>query len=370
MAKQLVLIGGGHAHMETLAALPDFVGRGHAVTVVAPSPYHYYSGMGPGMLAGTYQPEEIRFTTKRQVEERGGVFVLGRVVRIDPAAKTVYLEDGARIPYDVVSCNAGSFVPRGVPVVRPGGPVFTVKPIEELLVARRQLLELAAAGRTRIAVVGGGPSAVEIAGNAWRLLRDAGVDQPAIRIFAGTRILGRVPEPVRRRASNSLTRRGIDIIEAAHVREIRDGKVRLDSAADYPAEFVFLALGIKPAAIFAASGLPVGPDGGLLVNKYLQSPAHPEIFGGGDCIHFAPRPLDKVGVYAVRQNPILRHNLLAALEGGTPRAFEPGGDYLLIYNLGDDTGIFHKRGLVFGGRPAFWIKDYIDRRFMRRFQAL
>ena len=370
MAKQLVLIGGGHAHMETLAALPDFVGRGHAVTVVAPSPYHYYSGMGPGMLAGTYQPEEIRFTTKRQVEERGGVFVLGRVVRIDPAAKTVYLEDGARIPYDVVSCNAGSFVPRGLPIVSPGGPVFTVKPIEELLVARRQLLELATAGQTRIAVVGGGPSAVEIAGNAWRLLRDAGVDQPAIRIFAGTRILGRVPEPVRRRASNSLTRRGIDIIEAAHVREIRDGKVRLDSAADYQAEFVFLALGIKPAAIFAASGLPVGPDGGLLVNKYLQSPAHPEIFGGGDCIYFAPRPLDKVGVYAVRQNPILRHNLLAALEGGTPRAFKPGGDYLLIYNLGDDTGIFHKRGLVFGGRPAFWIKDYIDRRFIRRFQAL
>ena len=131
-----------------------------------------------------------------------------------------------------------------------------------------------------------------------------------------------------------------------------------------------MALGIQPSPLFADSGLPAGPDGGLLVNEYLHCPKHPEIFGGGDCIHFAPQPLDKVGVYAVRQNPVLCHNLLASLEGGRLRRFSPGGDYLLIYNLGDGTGILRKRGLIFSGRPAFWLKDYIDRRFMRRFQAL
>jgi hypothetical protein len=63
-----------------------------------------------------------------------------------------------------------------------------------------------------------------------------------------------------------------------------------------------------------------------LVNEYLHCPTYPEIFGGGD--------------------------------------------YLLIYNLGDGTGILRKRGVILSGRPAFWLKDYIDRRFMRRFQAL
>jgi hypothetical protein len=61
---------------------------------------------------------------------------------------------------------------------------------------------------------------------------------------------------------------------------------------------------------------------------------------------------------------------MAALEGGTMQAFEPGGDYLLIFNLGDGTGIFYKWRILFGGRLAFKIKDYIDRKFMREFQAI
>ena len=61
----LLLAGGGHAHMVTLQKLDEFVKRGHRVTVIGPSPYHYYSGMGPGMLSGFYSPGDIRFATRR-----------------------------------------------------------------------------------------------------------------------------------------------------------------------------------------------------------------------------------------------------------------------------------------------------------------
>ncbi|MDF1615775.1 NAD(P)/FAD-dependent oxidoreductase [Desulfurivibrio dismutans] len=370
--KKLVLVGGGHAHMQTLAAIGNFVRRGHSVTVVAPSPYHYYSGMGPGMLGGTYQPEDIRFATQQQVEKLGGTFVLGRVTRIDPVAGEVELADGGRIPYDVVSCNAGSQVPTSLPITAAEGegvPIFTVKPIERLWEARQQLLALAIEGPPKVAVIGGGPSAVEIAGNTWRLLREAGHQRPCIRIFAGRKLMGRASEEVRRRVNASLARRHIEVVEPGRVQEIHDGRVVIEGRNNNcKADFIFLAQGIRPAPIFADSGLPVGPDGGLLVNEYLHCPGKSQIFGGGDCIYFEPQPLDKVGVYAVRQNPVLRHNLLAALEGGELRTFAPGGDYLLIYNLGDDTGVLQKRWLIFGGRLAFRIKDYIDRRFMRRFQ--
>jgi NADH dehydrogenase FAD-containing subunit len=96
--------------------------------------------------------------------------------------------------------------------------------------------------------------------------------------------------------------------------------------------------------------------------------SHPEVFGGGDCIAFQPRPLARVGVYAVRQNPILHHNLLAALEGGALEPFVPQQDYLLILNMGDGTGILNRGRLTFAGWPAFWLKHVIDDRFMRRFQ--
>ena len=81
MRKHLVLVGGGHAHMVTLANLQVFIEKGHKVTVIGPSPYHYYSGMGPGMLGRIYTPDDIRFSTQHVVKKQGGVFILGKAVR-------------------------------------------------------------------------------------------------------------------------------------------------------------------------------------------------------------------------------------------------------------------------------------------------
>lgn len=90
------------------------------------------------------------------------------------------------------------------------------------------------------------------------------------------------------------------------------------------------------------SGLPVDPGGALRVNRFLQAVGHPSIFGGGDCAAFGERPLAKIGVCAVREAPILFHNLLAFLgrNGRTSlRAFKPQRSFLLILNLGDGTGL-------------------------------
>ena len=67
---------------------------------------------------------------------------------------------------------------------------------------------------------------------------------------------------------------------------------------------------------------------------------------------------------------LLVNDLVAALEERELQAFDPGGQYLLIYNLGGNSGIFCKWSLVFGGKIAFSLKDRIDRRFMEKFQAL
>ena len=91
MAKHLLLVGGGHAHMVTLANLRVFIEKGHKVTVVGPSPYHYFSGMGPGMLGRTYAPDAIRFFTRYVVEKQGGTFILGKATRVDPKEKQLIL---------------------------------------------------------------------------------------------------------------------------------------------------------------------------------------------------------------------------------------------------------------------------------------
>jgi NADH dehydrogenase FAD-containing subunit len=368
MKKCLVLAGGGHAHMMALAQLSRFIEKGHSVTVIGPSEYHYYSGMGPGMLGGTYSPEEIRFATKHLVEKNGGTFKLGSVVHIDAGARTLQMDTGEAVCYDVLSCNLGSQVNRDIVTGDMEG-IYTVKPIERLMAARTQILSEGKQKNIAVAIVGGGPSAVEIAGNIHRLVQSPGIQPAVIRILTRSRVMPRHPAGVRSRALASLKSRGIQILGDYGIQEIKTGLVVESSGTRHTFDILFLATGVKPNPVFKRSGLQTGPDGGLLVNRYLQHKEHPEIFGGGDCIYFEDKPLDKVGVYAVRQNPVLLHNLMASLEGTQLIPFKPQEDYLLIFNLGDGTGIFHKRWIRFGGRLAFKIKDAVDRKFMRTFQA-
>lgn len=369
MKKKLLLLGGGHAHLETLAAVDAIQKRGHEVTVVAPSPHHHYSGMGPGMLGGTYTPEEIRFDTKAMVTRRGGRFVQGRAVAIDAPEKTVRLETGQCLRYDVLSVNVGSSVNLGL-TVAPGATIYPVKPIETLLGLKHTILDSCQKKSLCIAIAGGGPSAAEVAGNILQLVKRAHGKSPKVTIYARDAFFGHVDPRIRSRVTAILHAKGVRIVEQDGVVQAGPASVVLASGRRCEADLVVAATGVCPSPLFADSRLPTGPDGGLRVNAFLQCGAHPEIFGGGDCIHFEPHPLAKVGVYAVRQNKPLLHNLLAHLEGTPLAPFHPGGPYLLVFNLGQGMGCLHKNGVAFHGRLAFFIKDLIDRRFMKKHQRL
>jgi NADH dehydrogenase FAD-containing subunit len=248
--------------------------------------------------------------------------------------------------------------------------IFLVKPIERLLEAQQRILELGVSRTVKVGVVGGGPSAVEIGGNIWQLGQTPDMKPVEVTIFAGRKLMPDHPEGVRGRAIRSLRQRRITILEGTRAQSVQTGQITAEDGTGYECDLIFIAVGVKPSRVFDDSGIACGPDGGMTVNGYLQSVTHDTIFGGGDCIHFADHPLDKVGVYAVRQNPILVHNLLATFTSQPLKQFDPGGTYLLIFNLGNQSGILYKWSILFGGRLAFMIKDYIDRKFMRTFQAL
>jgi NADH dehydrogenase FAD-containing subunit len=368
MAKQLVFVGGGHAHLTALLHLHRFVERGHRVTLISSSAHHYYSGMGPGMLSGIYRPQEVRFHVKKLVQDRGGLFVEERVVKIDPIHRLVFLASGKEVPYDIASFNTGSEISIGSLIAGSLENVFPVKPVVNLLQARRSILKALPQKNLQFAIVGGGPAGVEIAANLWRLIAE-NHGKAQITLIAGKRLMGEFPDKVRDLVLKSFLKRGMEVIEGHYVKKMLQGAVVLSNEKNIPVDFAFMAMGIKPLPLFRDSALPTGEDGGLLVNPYLQSTAYPEIFGGGDCISLSGNPLAKVGVYAVRQNPILLHNLLAALDGGEMKTFQPQKDYLLIFNMGNGRGILWKKSWVWEGRLFFLLKDYIDRKFMKKFQV-
>lgn len=353
--------------MTIMSRLDRFTDRGHQVTLISPSPYHYYSGMGPGLLSGIYGPAEVRFHVKKMVEERGGCFLLGTVTRVDPRQRVLYLQSGDQLGYDLVSFNVGSHVP--VHTASFSDPsIYTVKPIVNLLKARRAILASDKRKTLALLVVGGGPSALEISGNLWKLIQDNGIGAK-ITLMGGRKFLSRFPEKLRRLAMASLKERRIDVIEGVRISRFDSGSAFSEDGRKYFFDLSFLAWGIRPSGIFHDSQLPTGEEGGLLVNPFLQSIAFPEIFGGGDCISLQGRALDKVGVYAVRQNPILFHNLMAALEGGKMELFKPGSAYMLLFNLGDGRAIFWRKDWVSCGKLFFRLKNTIDKRFMKKFQV-
>jgi NADH dehydrogenase FAD-containing subunit len=364
--KRVVLVGGGHAHLFTLARLPELIRRGANITLVTASRYHYYSGMGPGMLAGTYPPEALRFDVRALAERCGADCIVDRAVSLDPQRRLLLLDESKPVPYDLISFNIGSAV--SLPDTNVAGNILPAKPIDNLLRFREQVRMLLAQGTPRLAVIGGGAAGVELAGNLERLVRNER-GMAYVSLVAGKRLLERLPEKAGDLARESLANRKIEVIEGKRVVRVEAEGAMLDDGSLLPFQSALVATGITPPPLFRASGLPVAEDGSLLVTDSLQCVDYPEILGGGDCISLAGKRLDRVGVYAVRQAPVIFANLEALLTGKDTFRFTPQARYLQLLNLGDGTALFIRGTTVFRGKSAFFLKDYLDTSFVKTYQA-
>lgn len=359
-------MGAGHAHLHVIAAAQKFRSRGHELTVIAPEPF-WYSGLATGMLGGFYPPELDSIDVAALATRHGARFVQDRVTGLDLQARHVLLERHPPVPFDVLSLNLGSAPPDIAGSDRPG--VYSVKPISRLADLRADLEARFATGRrVRIAIAGGGATAAELAGNLAALAGRTGASANIVVLASGAAPLSQLPGRAAASVLKSLRRRRIAFRTHSRVAAIREGRAILESGAEIPFDVFVNATGLKPAPILQQLGLTLDREGALLVDQFLRSPADPAIHAGGDCIALAGRALPRIGVHAIRQAPILVHNLLAALEGTQPRRFKPQRRYLWIMNLGDGTGVAMRGRFWWHGRGAFLLKDWIDRRFLSSYR--
>jgi len=366
--RTVVFVGGGHAHLYSLKRTGQLIKAGAKVVLIGPNRYHYYSGMGPGMLSRIYEPRQVRVDIQTMVETRGGTFIQAKVMSVKPKDKILTLHTGAEIRYDFASFNIGSYVPLdSVPGAE--REAYPVKPIEKMEEVRADILRRIQFGIPNILVIGAGPAGVELSGNIWRLVHAHGGRASIILAGPHDTVLPKHSEKLQLLAKNSLEKRNVTIISRFRVVEMKNGKAYSSSGNSIDYDIAIMTIGIRPKSVFENSGLKTSARGALVVNDYLQSPTNPEIFGGGDCIDMQERNLDLVGVYAVRESPIIFHNLMAGLRGTSLKKFVPQRRYLLIFNLGDGTGLVARRPLAFKARWAFALKDYIDRRFMAAYQV-
>jgi pyridine nucleotide-disulfide oxidoreductase family protein len=366
----LLLVGAGHSHVEILRRQILEPRSELSLTVVSAGPLHHYSGMVPGFLRGSYTEEEISFHLPTLVARAGGEFVEGKAVSVDPVRRAVVLEDGRTLAYDLASFGVGSLTRGG----RNDGVrrfALSVKPIRKAIALRQALLQLARReGAARVAVVGAGAAGIEIACAAAGVLDAARRRREVVVVDGSDRILPGYSDRFRSRAESILKAKGITARLGERVREVRESEVLTDRGT-IPSHLTVWLTGPEASEIFAGSGLETDDRGFLLVDDSLRSVTDPRVFGVGDCATLASHPnTPKAGVYAVREGPVLWESLNSAIDGTEPPRYTPQRGFLSILNTGEGKALLRYKGLVSWSRAAWILKDWIDRRFMRRYQVL
>ena len=366
---ELVLVGGGHAHVHVLKRFGEAPLPGLSVTLVARDVRTPYSGMIPGFIAGHYGFDDCHLDLEMLCRRWNINLVAGEAVAIDRQARRVALADGRSLPWDVLSLDVGA-APDVAAI--PGADRWTVpvKPIAGL--GRRWLAfveeKRSWLGPLEIAVVGGGAGGVELALAIEHRLRRA-APGATVHVTLATReeILPGQASAARRLLRTLLHRRGIALLERSPVSQIERGAVRIGETWHH-ADAVFLVTEARAPAWLRDTGLPLDARGFLAVRDTLQSTGDDAILAAGDCATMIDHPRPKAGVFAVRQGRPLADNLRRLLRGEAPRPWVPQARYLAIIGTGDGHAVATRGNLALSGYWAWWWKDHIDRRWMRQYR--
>jgi selenide, water dikinase len=378
VVKDVVLVGAGHSHVTVLRMFGMKPIPGVRFTLISREVHTPYSGMLPGLIAGHYRIDDAHIDTRPLTRFAGARLYQDEVVGLDLATRHVICRGRPPVPYDLLSLNIGS-TPNTADVPGASEHAIPVKPIDGFL-SRFEALQarvLARKGRTRVALVGAGAGGVELMLSLehrlrWEVAR-AGFDASALSFVLVSDvgdILPGFPAAFRSRFRSILAARNIEVVAGAAVTRVEAGRLVLDGHAPIEADEILWTTQAAPARWLAQAGLPLDPRGFLRVDETLRVAGHGDLFAAGDTIAFPTRELPKSGVYAVRAGPVLADNIRRRLTGRRLRPFRPQREALYLVSTGERHALGARNGLTVEGTWVWRWKDWIDRRFMRKFNAL
>ena len=362
MKKTLLLIGGGHAHVEVLRQLALNPPPDADIALFNPSPSVWCSGMLPGVIAGHYKPSEAKVNLWALCQRARVRFFETSVLALN--ANNLVLESGIgeRHRFDFASFDVGC-VSQPIPIA-PGAYVVTVKPIDSLLAAITEFESVRSAGLI-VRVVGAGAAALEVAlALAYRWRESA---NRRISIVASTRWMVGYPPRVRALALRACKKLGVAVLENKVVEHIEPTRLRLVGGAPVDTQLTVLATTSAPVALLQRTDLAKATDGSIHVNANLQSSNHPHIFAAGDCANVSGLTIPKSDVYSVHQGAPLAANLLASMTHSPLAPYRHSPNVLKLVSLGDKRAIATKYGFSTAGGWAWRWKDSIDRTWINRY---
>src|SRR3954451_20842015 len=368
--RDLVLVGGGHAHVHVLKRFGMRPVRGVRLTLIARDVETPYSGMLPGYVAGHYRFEECHIDLRRLARFAGARLIHAEAIGLDRTARQVLCRAHPSIRYDLVSLDIGS-TPRLDDIPGAAEHTVPVKPIADFAQRWEALLERARdAGKIRLAIVGGGAGGVELAMSAQHRLAGLLASPPEITLVTREGLLPSHNEAVHRRIESIFRERNIRAVPNNPVARVKSGRLVTESGGEIEFDEALWVTEASGAPWLAETGLPLDKRGFLLTDDTLRSPADFAVSAAGDIATMPAHPREKSGVYAVRAGPPLADNLRRTLAGGRLRRAVPQKRALALIGSGDGKAAASRGPFAAYGRSLWLLKDWIDRRWMRRYSEL
>ena len=370
ITQDLVLVGGGHAHVHVLKRFGMRPEPGARVTLIARDIETPYSGMLPGYVAGHYRFDECHIDLVRLARFAGARLIHDEAVGLDRIRREVLCRDHPPIRYDIVSLDIG-ITPRRDDVPGAAEHTVPVKPIDRFAERWERLLDRARAlGRLRLAVVGGGAGGVELALAARHRLAGVLTSPPEVALVTRDALLPSHNRRVRAKFARIFAEQEIELVTGNPVAHVAAGRLRLADGTAIPFDEALWVTEAAATPWLTDTGLPLDPEGFVETDEYLHSPADPVVFAAGDIAAMREHPRPKSGVYAVRAGPKLAENLRRALAGRTLRRAVPQRRALALIGTGDGHAVASRGVFAAEGAWLWRLKQSIDRRWMRGYTEL
>jgi NADH dehydrogenase FAD-containing subunit len=351
--RQLVLLGGGMANLQVLADLAAKPLPELRIILVAPHPRSIYPGMLAGMVAGRYSADECAIPLEPLVRRAGIRWLQHDITALNTRTQILRLDDGSSQHYDWLSINTGPVqnrdqMDRTLPGAREHG--LFVHPMETFAALWPRVCDLSQTRALRVAVIGSGTAAMELALAVRQRMPDS-----AVTWIAGPRpdTLAHAPHPS---AADTITTRLTHALKAQRITVLYDSalslkadEVQLGCGARLACDVPLIAMEGQTPAWLTDSGLALDSHGQPATDHYQRSTSHPEVFSVTDSSLALARNLPAATTGGqLHPSPDPEHSL-RLLFGGTQQAVAGWGHYSAQ------------------GRALNWLKAWTDRRFVARY---
>ena len=299
-------------------------------------------------------------------------------VGIDRVNKKVLCRNRPPVPYDTLSINIGS-TPQMQAVPGATENVVPVKPIHQFNERWQLLLERvkSSTGKTTIAVVGGGAGGVELTlAMQFRLRNELTTlgrnpNDLSFHLFNSSKqILPTHNSRVRDTFESVLRQRGVVMHLGSEVEQVMGKTLKTNTGDTLLADEIMWVTRAGGAPWLKGTELELDDGGFIKVNDELQTLNDPNIFAAGDIACMVNHPLEKAGVFAVRQGKPLTENLRRTMVGEPLKSYHPQSTWLALISTGDKYAVASRGAISFKGAWVWRWKDAIDQRFMHKFGDL